>query len=66
MGTLVRIMAADGEIRIETTESRAVEIYTADGRIVASFRSTGSDTVSVAAGIYVVKAGGMVKRVVVR
>lgn len=66
MGALVRIMAADGVIRIETTESRAVEIYTADGRIVASFRSTGSDTVSVAAGIYVVKAGGMVKRVVVR
>lgn len=53
-GTLC-VKASDGRITIEGAEGM-VSIYTVDGRMMYNFRATGSDSIAVVPGVYIVYA----------
>ena len=50
------VKAVDGRITIEGAEGK-VSVYTTDGRMMYNFRATGSDSIAVAPGVYIVVAG---------
>jgi len=59
------VRGAEGAIAVEGFAGR-VNIYTVDGRLVASAQVDGEATISVAAGLYVVRAGEKAVKVVVK
>ena len=59
------VRGAEGAIAVEGFAGR-VNIYTVDGRLVASAQVDGEATISVAAGLYVVCAGEKAVKVVVK
>lgn len=62
-GAVVR--GAEGAIAVDGFAGR-VNVYTVDGRLAASEQVDGEATISVAAGLYVVRAGEKVVKVVVK
>ena len=59
------VRGAEGAIAVEGFAGR-VNIYTVDGRLAASAQVDGEATISVAAGLYVVRAGEKAVKVVVK
>jgi hypothetical protein len=59
------VRGAEGAIAVEGFAGR-VNIYTVDGRLAASAQVDGETTISVAAGLYVVRAGEKAVKVVVK
>lgn len=55
-----------GEITVEAEAGVPVTVYAVDGCSAASFESTGSDTVKLPAGIYVVRIGSETVKTLVR
>ncbi len=65
-GTKAVIAAVDGGISVAGNGGNAVAVYTIDGRLAMSAASVDTAVLPVAAGIYVVKAGNTVAKVVVK
>ncbi|MDE6853721.1 MAG: choice-of-anchor J domain-containing protein [Muribaculaceae bacterium] len=63
-GTL-SVKAADGRITIEGAEGM-VCIYTVDGRMMYNFRATGSDSIAVVPGVYIVLANNSSYKLLVK
>ncbi len=61
----VAVRGAEGAIAVEGFAGR-VNIYTVDGRLAASAQVDGEATITVAAGLYVVRAGEKAVKVVVK
>ena len=61
----VAVRGAEGSIVVEGFAGR-VNVYTVDGRLAASAQVDGEATISVAAGLYVVRAGEKAVKVVVK
>lgn len=59
------VRGAEGAIAVDGFAGR-VNVYTVDGRLAASAQVDGEATISVAAGLYVVRAGEKVVKVVVK
>ena len=59
------VRGAEGAIAVDGFAGR-VNVYTVDGRLAASEQVDGEATISVAAGLYVVRAGEKVVKVVVK
>ena len=59
------VRGAEGAIAVDGFAGR-VNVYTVDGRLVASAQVDGEATISVAAGLYVVRAGEKAVKVVVK
>ena len=59
------VRGAEGAIAVEGFAGR-VNVYTVDGRLAASAQVDGEATISVAAGLYVVRAGEKAVKVVVK
>ena len=59
------VRGAEGAIAVEGFAGR-VDVYTVDGRLAASAQVDGEATISVAAGLYVVRAGEKAVKVVVK
>lgn len=55
-----------GAIEIDGAEGREVEVFAADGRLVASLHGSGHMNIQLPAGIYVVRIGAASAKVVVR
>ena len=61
----VEVSGAEGAIVVEGFAGR-VNVYTVDGRLAASAQIDGEATITVAAGLYVVRAGEKAVKVVVK
>ncbi len=59
------VRGAEGAIAVDGFAGR-VNVYTVDGRLAASAQVDGEATISVAAGLYVVRAGEKAVKVVVK
>lgn len=59
------VRGAEGAIAVDGFAGR-VNVYTVDGRLAASAQVDGEATISVAAGLYVVRAGEKAEKVVVK
>lgn len=64
-GAAVAVRGAEGAIVVEGFAGR-VNVYTVDGRLAASAQIDGEATITVAAGLYVVRAGEKAVKVVVK
>ena len=62
----IRISAVAGEIVVRGAYGMDIAVYGIDGRLVAQTAGTGHDTIAVAAGTYIVKAGATVSKLTVR
>ena len=60
------IYAVAGGIMVEVAEATAVEVYSIAGTMVSSKVVSGAETISIAQGIYIVKAGDKVAKVIVK
>lgn len=65
-GSDITVMAGRGEITVTGAEGMDVAVYTTDGRTV--FNETGTETtrIRIEAGVYVVKAGTLTRKVIVK
>lgn len=63
----VKVVAAEGGVKVVTEEAAEVAVYTAAGQLVRQARvAEGSTLVNVAPGFYVVRANGTATKVIVR
>ena len=64
----VSITASAGEINVKASADTAVSVYAVDGRIIfsGSCMASGDLSVKVASGVYVVRAGKTVAKVLVK
>lgn len=62
----VSIAGGDGCITVSGAEGLALTVYTASGMQVAAVRAGATETISVAEGVYIVKAGSTTAKVIVR
>lgn len=62
----IRIIAAPGEIIVDGAYGTDIAVYGIDGRLVAQAAGTGHDSIVVAAGTYIVKAGLTVSKLTVK
>ena len=60
------IRGGQGEIVITSTEPLSVSVYTLGGALVVTRSLADSDAIAVAPGLYVVKAGNKVEKVLVK
>ena len=64
--TETSIYAVAGGIMVEVAEATAVEVYSIAGTMVSSKVVSGAEAISIAQGIYIVKAGDKVSKVIVK
>ena len=64
--TETNVYAVAGGIMVEVAEATAVEVYSIAGTMVSSKVVSGAETISIAQGIYIVKAGDKVVKVAVK
>lgn len=62
----VNIAGGDGRITVTGAEGRPLSVYTVGGMEVAAVTAQPVETVCVPAGMYIVKVGGVVRKVAVR
>ena len=60
-GEEVSVSCSGGEMRVECVDGTAVTVWSADGR--EAYRGTGSCTVALPRGIYIVRAGSSTRKV---
>lgn len=65
-GTQVSIVGQTGQIVVNGAENTMIRVYTADGALHRSTVGGASNVIRLTPGLYVVKAGTQVRRVVVR
>ncbi len=61
-GEEVSVSCSGGEMRVECVDGTAVTVWSADGR--EAYRGTGSCTVALPRGIYIVRAGSSTRKVI--
>lgn len=64
--TNVRIASITGAITVKGAQGMAIDVYGIDGRLVERLSGTGSDIIPTAAGVYIVRVGNQVAKVIVR
>ena len=66
-GSAVTIAGGEGEIIVNNAQGQNVAVYGADGRMIKSSDVTDEHAaIRIASGIYVVKAGGTIAKIIVR
>jgi hypothetical protein len=58
INNVVKVSTVDGGIAITTTEATEVAIYSTTGALAKALRVSGEETVSLAPGLYIVRAAG--------
>ncbi|MBP3353703.1 MAG: T9SS type A sorting domain-containing protein, partial [Bacteroidales bacterium] len=64
--TETSIYAVAGGVQVEVAEATAVEVYSIAGTIVAEKVITGTTTIALEKGVYIVKAANEVVKVIVK
>lgn len=62
----IKIVAVANGVEINGANGEMVTIHTVDGALVYSFRGTGNDRMALAKGIYMVKAGNVTEKILVK
>lgn len=60
------IKAVDGAISVQGNAGKSVSVYSVDGKMVYSATSVDNVTIAVQSGVYVVRAGGVAVKVIVK
>jgi len=61
-----RLSTANGALIIETTQPQTVQVYTVTGVLAAECKVNGRETIALQSGVYIVKTGTGVYKIVVR
>ena len=64
--TETNVYAVAGGIMVDVAEATAVEVYSIAGTMVSSKVVSGAETIAIAQGLYIVKAGDKVAKVIVK